>query len=426
MMTEGKDRAAVAAEAVPKGRDGLEDNRQINYRFQYIDKEEEEKDAYDLWDACFGDSKQYMDFYFGWRNNEILALFGQKEGTDNLISIQERKINTSDLVSMLHLNPYTLQVYGNIVSLHYIVGVATRPENRRQGLMEYLMKQALNAMNEAGEIFTYLMPAKKEIYIPYGFRFIYTQHRYFKNRDKDMEKKDSYGKKVKVIEWGNLGEEMKKTAVSFVNERLFATKDIYVFRDMEYYERISKEMEASGGKVLLLYRDAKLIGILCYMEEEKLEVTESILLEEDTEEYVSCVEEIFKVGKELVYYDSSFMDTFILKKRGYIDKAVPIIMARIVNVKKFLLQMDALAPFKVIVGIEDKIIVENNQTYLLDFKDEPQKTVTTTEEEPKLVIDISVLTSFLLGEEDLLPLSKEAKELRKIKRNPRICINDIT
>lgn len=110
-----------------------------------------------LWQEAFADADAFADYYFAQVYPENRVLTAEKEG---------------QILSMLHLNPYEWQFEmnpGHPVQLHYIVGVATDRAYRRRGLMAECLRRALQDMEQAGEPFTYLMPAKEEYYTPFDF-----------------------------------------------------------------------------------------------------------------------------------------------------------------------------------------------------------------------------------------------------------------
>lgn len=110
-----------------------------------------------LWQEAFADADAFADYYFAQVYPENRVLTAEKEG---------------QILSMLHLNPYEWQFEmnpGHPVQLHYIVGVATDRAYRRRGLMAECMRRALQDMEQAGEPFTYLMPAREEYYTSFDF-----------------------------------------------------------------------------------------------------------------------------------------------------------------------------------------------------------------------------------------------------------------
>lgn len=105
-----------------------------------------------LWIEMFEDKESYVDHYMSssWKHNRVLLLLRGEE-----------------IVSMLHLNPYTCIVQGERLDLHYIVGVCTKKAEQGKGYMGQLVTEALRICKEDGEPFTYLMPAAEAIYRPY-------------------------------------------------------------------------------------------------------------------------------------------------------------------------------------------------------------------------------------------------------------------
>ena len=111
-----------------------------------------------IYEAVFPeDRKRFVDFYYEYkiRDNEILVI--EEDGR---------------LVSMLHLNPYTMIFNGYEVKANYIVAVATLEEYRHRGYMRALLQKALIDMAEQNIPFTFLMPASESIYAPFDFVWI--------------------------------------------------------------------------------------------------------------------------------------------------------------------------------------------------------------------------------------------------------------
>jgi len=184
------------------------------------------EEIYGLWQDCFGDSKEYTDFYFKWKvkDNRILTIY-----------------KGETLCSMLHLNPYLLSVRGKEVSANYIVGVATKKEERRQGLMKILLEKALHQMYLEKMPFTYLMPAAEAIYTPYDFRVVYEQEPWneiMKAMIQDLREKTETSNENKDITVRSLNPkdiDRMKGLTDFCNDQLSKDCDIYVCRTPYYY-----------------------------------------------------------------------------------------------------------------------------------------------------------------------------------------------
>ena len=121
--------------------------------------------AADLWDECFEKKDTpFHQWYFSeycLKQNRILGGF------------QDGKLAT-----MLHLNPYVLQLRGKAWKVPYIVGVATDPVNRGSHVMGQLMDTAFTMLRAMKVPFVILMPIFAGIYQPYGFSYTYLRKQY--------------------------------------------------------------------------------------------------------------------------------------------------------------------------------------------------------------------------------------------------------
>lgn len=98
---------------------------------------------------------------------DFVDVYYRVKGACNRILAWE---DEGELVSMLHLNPYRFRMRNCLVESSYIVAVATRESYRHRGLMRGLLSYALRDLYEKKQPFAFLMPAKEEIYTPFGFR----------------------------------------------------------------------------------------------------------------------------------------------------------------------------------------------------------------------------------------------------------------
>lgn len=222
-----------------------------------------------LYEEVFSeDDKAFVDYYYEWKTR------------DNKIYVAE---DENGIHAMVHLNPFRMYVQGEIHTLHYIVAVATQKDYRHQGLMSSLLVLAEQEMEAAGEQFTFLMPASEKIYAPFGYRYFCTQRRgVLHNAEKHSgtavlcaagieenagdilcaaqipEKHDAdfMCRPVLPQEYGALA--------AFVNRVLKEQYEIFVYRDVPYYERLCAEQRAQAGDVMVICQsDGNLIGTFC-------------------------------------------------------------------------------------------------------------------------------------------------------------------
>lgn len=391
-------------------------------------EKQEIKSLRSLWEACFHDSKTYMDYYFKYKlkDNQIFALLDQKK-----------------VISMLHLNPFQMKLNAKRIKSFYIVGVATDEIYRKKGHMRRLLTESMQKMYQDQVPFSYLMPASDKIYYPYGFRYIYNQQRLFMEHDIPVANHQSEltTQLTSDIHVDSLHDNNMTAAVSYVEGKLAKTFQLYTMRSKVYYQRLQKEMKAAGGNIFVIYKGDTIVGIIPFMMEEgKIEVIECVIEEDDTENIVfGFLQECRQVGQDqentVQFLESFFLDSKKLKIRypGLTETENSIIMARIINLKVCLQYLTAKDDLSFVMKVVDPIIVENNKCFSVQGAKNGIK-VTETQEIPDFSIGIEDMTSYLFGYvtvdqikifEEKLKENKVKEELRKINVVKKKYINDI-
>lgn len=110
-----------------------------------------------LYEEAFEDPKEFVDYYYEevCRRNRIIA------GTEN-----------GEVISMLHLNPYTLSVCGQEMPTYYVVAVATMKNRQREGWMKRVFEKTFELLRNEHVPFVFLMPVDEAIYSWMGFEKI--------------------------------------------------------------------------------------------------------------------------------------------------------------------------------------------------------------------------------------------------------------
>lgn len=230
------------------------------------------------------DSQAFVEYYYTWKTK------------DNVIYAAE---DEKGIHAMLHLNPFLVSVNGKIQKLHYIVAVATRKEYRHKGLMSRLLQLAEQEMAQAGEAFTFLMPASEKIYLPFGYRFFGWQRKGIL-RPQAAERNGLAAAEVPKTECRPAKPQEYEALARFVNGILETQYEVFIHRDRAYYERLCAEQQCQGGNVMVLVQDGRIIGTFCTAAEEQdseyaFELREIIAAEEyeseagkALQEYVNC------------------------------------------------------------------------------------------------------------------------------------------
>ena len=338
-----------------------------------------------LWKDCFHDTSDYMEFYFDYKSRDNVVLGLEEDG---------------ELVSMVQLNPYELSVNQHHVHSYYIVGVATDERYRKRGLMRKLLRESMELMYQEKVPFTYLMPAKEAIYLPFDFRIVTTQRRksipLYHWSDK---KKSSYQAAglhthestpaVKIQRITTSENDLHRELADYANETMNKQEQIYTVRDTYYYERAIAELEACGGALLAVCVQGVLKGYASFaVEMDKVEIWE-FFCEPDWESFLvdSVMEFVMQRDSKDVYEEVE-------------PSTAPPIMARIIHIEEFLKLIRAEETLELVIEVKDPLIKENCGTYRCNFGKNESKICKVSEVSclrPDLSGTIDAWTQFFFG-----------------------------
>ena len=249
-----------------------------------------------LWEDIFKeDTPEFLDYYYAVKTKENEIYVIEDEG---------------EIVSMLHLNPYTMRIGQELYQTHYIVAVATRTEYRRQGLMAKLMNHVIQVMKGRGEPFTFLMPANEAYYKPFGFQFVYEQKQ-GKVFGKQSEQLD--------IDFSYAMPEDGKEIADYANQKL-TVYDIVTWRNQGYYETILAEQQSENGGILLARKEGKIVGVFCFSKDDEVHMWEPLFDDKEVLDHaIYLLTGSQEIGAKCIGYGD--------------EKLQPIIMAKILDDK---------------------------------------------------------------------------------------------
>lgn len=311
------------------------------------EKEKAELVCKEMWEEVFGDSQEYIAWYFNqkWKENEVFLLQDQKE----------------EVCSMLHINPYQMQIAEKEMLLHYIVGVCTRPDQRKKGYMGVLIKAAFLWLYEREAPFTYLMPAREGIYEPYDFRKIYQAGKELVQQILSMEGTEQYH----FVGYEKATQQQREGVETLANQYLSSRFSVYVCRNQRYFQEIAQEMQACHGELLLIYEKDDLKGYLEYgAEENSVEIFE-VVGELQREQLYSSFGAYLKEraignGEQFQVNVTPFADCNL--EQGHC------IMARVIHFEKCAELFRSKEKITMKVKINDDYIPQNNKKWQLDIR----------------------------------------------------------
>lgn len=326
------------------------------------------------------DTREFVDYYYQY-----------KAGRNRIYVIEETK--QQEALSMLHLNPYRLRMGEGEYDVHYIVAVATREDYRHQGMMRRLLEHAAGEMYHRGEPFTFLMPAAKEIYLPFDFRFIYNQNQTELIPGKQPGEPE--------LEFYCAGVEDVIDLERFASKTLPGQYCVYSLHDEEYFKRQLYEQACQSGSIVIMTEQGLVKGYFYTAEEETPTVQEAVMAKGYESQLFPVIGRCFR-GCEKVKihgYPAMAEDTGA--------KQVPSIMARIIHLKNFMEGFTAKEPVELEFYIDDKMIAENTGFYTfranpegawLDRAEEKEYTLSAAEcNEREVKLTIAQLTELAFG-----------------------------
>lgn len=311
-----------------------------------------------LWEEVFPeDSIQFTDYYFEQKAPKNIGYVLGEEPYD----------------AMMFRTPYPLCIGNKQRQISYIVGVATRKQCRHRGYMRRLLLHSFQEMYDEKQPFTFLMPANPAIYEPFDFRYIYERN-LWKLRE-DFEIENWVEGKNKITDVMVEGPELKAAGfeagfeagrsncsgesglnglysvsylqeaysklpildmlAEFANEHLKKHYNIYVHRDVSYYEMQLKESKAQNGDIYVFFDHGELKAFFLYAKEG---------------------EEVFI--QEVVEAEERILD-FLQRE----EKKKPIIMARIIHLEEMMRLVCSKEPRSLVIEIKDELIGQNTGIY---------------------------------------------------------------
>lgn len=121
----------------------------------------------ELWQLCFGDSREYADFFFGRAY--------RPEGT-------RTRVRDGKIVSAAQFFHFDITNGPHLLKSAYILGVCTHPDYRRQGLSGSIIRQILTEQADAGMDLAFLIPSAAHLFTFYeklGFSGVFTAYEDF-------------------------------------------------------------------------------------------------------------------------------------------------------------------------------------------------------------------------------------------------------
>lgn len=337
---------------------------------RYLDNQEKVLTK-ELWREAFPeDSEEFLDYY------------DQEKMPTNQVLVREEE----GICSMLHLNPYALQVKNTNWNVAYVVAVATKAQLRHRGYMRSLLLRMMQDMRKQKMPFCFLMPAAEAIYTPFQFTFIYDQPIWKLKEGLELTQisvEEPIKEEPSTECSQQVQEEGLKRIADWMQNWLEERYEVFAKRDLSYVKSLLHEVKSEDGTMNLLYDGDRMVGVWATWGREKKE------------------------------------QRFLYTEDGYseLEEKKPAIMARIITPETFvpvihLKQQVQIEQLQICLELEDQMIPQNSGRFLwtldqegseLENLDEQIETMeealaqTKWDSEKVLHLRIEELTQWLFG-----------------------------
>lgn len=354
----------------------------------------ERKEARKLWEEVFPeDTGQFLDYYEQYVADHN-RIFGEKEN--------------GELVSMVQLNPYKIQMGEERADSYYIVAVATREACRHQGRMRRLLIEAMRTMYQEEIPFTFLMPASEAIYRPFDFVTVYRQTIFTMGAEMGTEAR-----------WHCRPCDRRQLKELAVWSEHYLRKHCRVFtvRSKEYYERIWKEQESMNGQILLFYEKEELKGY-CFsgyegsaeawelaVEAKAAKQCDDSMTDDRQEEManrraIEALTRWFGERHQLPVRICGLLPGSGIEGVPHKEIASrPMTMVRIVNLKALVRRLRARKSVEFVLTVQDPLLEENCGTFRFEIGPERSRLIRISEQKNVPEVTVAELAAALFGAE---------------------------
>ena len=301
-----------------------------------------------LYEKCFDDEKELVDYYF------------EKRLPDNFVAVNEKD---GQIVSAMHLIPKRAIVGKYKTNVMYIYGVGTLEEYRKQGFMKEMFCQVINDLFTNMAAFTYLIPSddtNAEIYKKYGFEFVMDKCGI---KDEEVRKKPTHSLISRKVD----NSDIVRLSI-FAKSAIEKQYNVSLSKDRKYFKQIIELTQVEGGNVEIYVENRVIVGYRIWIDDE-------------------IIEEV--------------LDPSIQSMSWLNNEHKPYAMARVLNIRTCLRLLDFKTFKKTVVRIFDPVIEENNGCFRMHYHHGSLKLDKIDEDkligEPDFDLTIGQLTAHIFG-----------------------------
>jgi len=302
-----------------------------------------------------------------------------------------------DLQAKLTILPLRAYLHGKAFDMGGIAGVATWPENRRQGHVSRLLKHALNEMKNAGQTISFLHPFSIPFYRKFGWELYAEYKKYVIPVHKFPPKTETPGRIVR--------DAADLPALDSVYRSFASRYNGTLLRNDEWWKQ--SVLDDDGHSVIYYSADGEPQGYALYeLKDKELACDEFVFLNEEARSalwtfFANHDSRIEQVSLKMVPVDDEL--PFLLPDPRVSQETVPYFMARIVDLKSLLEQYPFMrdAEVGITLKVQDAAAPWNDGVWRLSVNNEGRGEAELLElkegTEADLTLDIQALSAILTG-----------------------------
>lgn len=340
----------------------------------------------DLWDYCFEHKDEpFFQYYF----NEYC-------GKDNMVIGAFEEIgDTEKLRSMLHINPYMLNIRGVKQIAPYIVGVATAPEARGQHLFRPLLETALEVLRAQNMTFVTLMPIYAGIYLPYQFSYCYYRHQY--KMPLAQLQPGAYGDGLAVEHIA-----LDSAVLAPLYAKLTAAYNGVPERTPFQWNKLLSVHKLEKVQCAVVYRDGEAQGYMLYsVADEVFTVIELLAADQQVRNRLLHYAALHQSSaKKFIWLAEAWDKSYLsFADQSLTGSIAPFMMARCLDARRALSQLvvpKTVAGGSVVLLLTDNVIERNNHLLKIDIAPEVLEVHSTMEAE-EITMDMGTFTQMYFG-----------------------------
>lgn len=324
-----------------------------------------------------------------------------------------------DLVSQVAVYPFEVNIHGRLVKMGGITGVGTYPEYANMGLTKDLIKYALQAMREEGQVISYLYPYSIPFYRKKGWEIISDQIT-FTIKDTQLPKKADVSGYVERLD-------IDHPDVLSVYDRFAYQNHGAMIRTQLGWEEYWRWDNEEDFYAAVYYNESEDPIGLCFYKivEETFIIKEMVFLNQEARKGLwNFIGNHFSMIENVKGYNYTGEPIAFMLEDSEIEEVIkPYYMARIVDVEGFLKSytfVDRDQAFHFV--IEDEGAPWNNGVFGVDWDDEDNVIISREAVGYPIKMDIQTLTALLMGYRSVSYFAKmgrivaDRRSLRILKR----------